>query len=97
MNKLLLNGSAAAGTGVADKAKRNSEGVEITVFDKDSDISYSECGIPYYIGGNVSDIDELTPRNAKWFKERFNIDIYTKYEVNQINDTDQTITVTNLV
>src|SRR5699024_2467934 len=95
--KIVIIGSVAAGTSVAAKARRNSEGVEITVFDKDSDISYSVCGIPYYIGGNVSDIDELTPRNAKWFKERFNIDIYTKYEVNQINDTDQTITVTNLV
>ena len=97
MKKIVIIGSVAAGTSVAAKARRNSEDVEIIVFDKDNDISYSVCGIPYYIGGNVSDIDELTPRNAKWFKERFNIDIYTKYEVNQINDTDQTITVTNLV
>ena len=94
--KIVIIGSVAAGTSVAAKARRNSEDGNYR-FDKDNDISYSVCGIPYYIGGNVSDIDELTPRNAKWFKERFNIDIYTKYEVNQINDTDQTITVTNLV
>ena len=97
MKKIVIIGSVAAGTSVAAKARRNSEDVEITVFDKGSDISYSVCGIPYYIVGNVSDIDELTPRNAKWFKERFNIDIYTEYEVNKINDSDQTITVTNLV
>src|SRR5699024_11991206 len=50
-----------------------------------------------YIGGNVSDIDELTTRNAQWFKERFNIDIYTEFEVTKINNVDQTLTVTNLV
>src|SRR5699024_1967902 len=97
MKKIVIIGSVAAGTSVAAKARRNREDVEITVLDKGSDISYSVCGIPYYIGGNVSDIDELMPQNSKGFKELFNIDINTEYEVNKINDSYQTITVTNLV
>lgn len=49
MKKIVIIGSVAAGTSVAAKARRNSEDVEIIVFDKDNDISYSVCGIPYYI------------------------------------------------
>lgn len=67
--KIIIIGSVAAGTSVAAKARRNNEDVEIMVFDQDKDISYSICGIPYYIGGEVENVEKLTPRNAEWFKK----------------------------
>ena len=48
--KIVIIGSVAAGTSVAAKARRNNEECEITVYERDSDISYSGCGLPYYIG-----------------------------------------------
>ncbi len=48
--KIVIIGSVAAGTSVAAKARRNTEEAEIVVYDQDKDISYSICGIPYYIG-----------------------------------------------
>lgn len=47
--KIVIIGSVAAGTSVAAKARRNTEEAEIVVYDQDKDISYSICGIPYYI------------------------------------------------
>lgn len=95
--KLLIIGSVAAGTSVGAKARRNSEDLQITIYDRDQDISYSGCGIPYFVGGEIADIDELTPRDAAFFKKRYNIDIYTRHEVESINHETKTATIVNLV
>lgn len=94
--KIIIIGSVAAGTSVAAKARRNNEDVEIMVFDQDKDISYSICGIPYYIGREVENVDTLTPRNAEWFKKRYNVDIFTEHKVIQIDNEDKKVQVTNL-
>ncbi|WP_027108293.1 FAD-dependent oxidoreductase [Lacticigenium naphthae] len=94
--KIVVIGSVAAGTSVAAKARRNTEEAEIVVYDKGKDISYSVCGIPYYLGGEVETIDNLIPRDEKWFKERFQIDIHTQHEVLEVNADAHTLTVKNL-
>lgn len=94
--RIVIIGSVAAGTSVAAKARRNTEEAEIVVYDQGKDISYSVCGIPYQIGGEVESIDELTPRNAEWFKKRYNVSIFTEHKVTSINHTEKTLEVTNL-
>ncbi|QNR21048.1 FAD-dependent oxidoreductase [Exiguobacterium sp. Helios] len=94
--KLLIIGSVAAGTSVGAKARRNSEDLQITIYDRDHDISYSGCGIPYFVGGEIADIDELTPRDAAFFKKRYNIDIHTRHEVESIDHATKTATIVNL-
>ncbi|HBB5271931.1 TPA: FAD-dependent oxidoreductase [Listeria monocytogenes] len=94
--KIVIIGSVAAGTSVAAKARRNTEEAEIVVYDQDKDISYSICGIPYYIGEEVDELERLTPRNAEWFKKRYNVDIFTEHRVTSINPKTQTIEVENL-
>ncbi|WP_285013263.1 FAD-dependent oxidoreductase [Lactococcus garvieae] len=95
--KIIIIGSVASGTSVAAKARRNTESAEITLYDKDTDISYAVCGIPYAIGGEIADFEELTPRDAKWFKKRYNVDIHTSHEVLSINHSTKTLTVKNLL
>jgi len=95
--KLLIIGSVAAGTSVGAKARRNNEDLQITIYDRDQDISYSGCGIPYFVGGEIADIDELTPRDAAFFKKRYNIDIHTRHEVESIDHARKTATIVNLV
>ena len=94
--KIVIIGSVAAGTSVAAKARRNTEEAEIVVYDQDKDISYSICGIPYYIGEEVEELDKLTPRNAAWFKKRYNVDIFTEHRVTAIHPETQTLEVENL-
>lgn len=94
--KIVIIGSVAAGTSVAAKARRNDEQAEITLYNTDYDISYSGCGIPYFLGGEVDEIETLTPRNPAWFKKRYNVDILVRHEVIAIDEKRRKIQVKNL-
>lgn len=91
--KIVIIGSVAAGTSVAAKARRNNETAEIVVYEQGEDISYSVCGMPYALGGEVSEIDELLPRDAGWFKKRFAFDIHTEHHVKAIHPSAKEIEV----
>jgi NADPH-dependent 2,4-dienoyl-CoA reductase/sulfur reductase-like enzyme/rhodanese-related sulfurtransferase len=94
--RIIIIGAVAAGTSVAAKARRNSESAEIIVYEKDVDISYSGCGMPYAIGNQVEDT-ELTPRDPHYFKQKYNIDIHIQHEVLSIDPQSKTLLVKNLM
>lgn len=94
--RILVIGAVAAGTSAAAKARRNNDSAEIVIYEKDMDISYSGCGLPYYIGGEIEDIGELTPRDAVFFKKKYNIDVLTGHEVVNINPTKKELSVKEL-
>jgi len=94
--KIIIIGSVAAGTSVAAKARRNDENAKITLYNADYDISYSACGIPYFLGGEVEDIETLIPRSPAWFKKRYNVDVFVRYEVTKIDTTQKKVQVKNL-
>ncbi len=94
--RIIIIGSVAAGTSVAAKARRNSEENDIVVYDRGRDVSFSVCGIPYHIGQEVENLDDLVPRDAAWFKRRHNVDIHTEHEVIAIDHDQQTVKVKNL-
>lgn len=95
--RVIIIGAVAAGTSAAAKARRNSEENEIVMYEKDNFISYSGCGMPYYIGGEVESADELTPRDPLFFKTKYNVDIKTSHEVTSINPENKTLEVKNLI
>jgi NADPH-dependent 2,4-dienoyl-CoA reductase/sulfur reductase-like enzyme len=94
--RLIIIGAVAAGTSVGAKARRNDEQLEIVVYDRDRDISYSGCGIPYFVGGHVADADELHPRDPAWFAKRYTMDIRTGHEVISVDHPSRTIRVVDL-
>ena len=94
--RILVIGAVAAGTSAAAKARRNNDSAEIVIYEKDMDISYSGCGLPYFIGGEIEELDELTPRNPSFFKKKYNIDVMTSHEVLNIDSKNKTVTVKNL-
>lgn len=94
--KLIVIGAVAAGTSAAAKARRNQDDLEITIYEKDVDISYSGCGLPYYIGNEIESIEELTPRDPAFFKKKYNIDIHTAHLVTKIDHDNQQVYVKNL-
>lgn len=95
--RLIIIGAVAAGTSAAAKARRNNEENEIIIYDKDNFISYSACGMPYYLGGEIESADELTPRDPLFFKTKYNVDIKTRHEVTSINPENKTLEVKNLI
>lgn len=94
--RLVVIGAVAAGTSAATKARRNDGTAEITIYESDQDISYSACSLPYYIGGEVDDLEVLKPRDAAYFKEKYDIDIKIQHEVVEIHPEHKTILVKNL-
>jgi len=94
--KIIIIGAVAAGTSAAAKARRNDEEAEIIIYEKDMDISYSGCGLPYYIGNKVKDRAEIVPRDSDFFKKKYNVDILTQHEVLELDAVDKKITIKNL-
>jgi len=94
--RLIVVGAVAAGTSAAAKARRNDESAEIVIYDKDSFISYSACGMPYFIGGEIDSADKLTPRNPEFFKSKYNVDILIRHEVLSIDAQNKTLEILNL-
>ncbi|MCH3963616.1 MAG: FAD-dependent oxidoreductase [Clostridium sp.] len=94
--KIIIIGAVAGGTSAAAKARRNDEDAEIKVYDMDYDISYSGCGLPYYIGEEIQNRGDLTPRNTEFFKKKYNVDVFRRHEVLRINAEDRILTIKNL-
>ncbi len=93
--KIVVIGAVAAGTSVISKARRNNEEVEIVAYTSGSDISYSGCGIPYYIGDDYITRKNLTPRDALWFESRFNMKLNINHKVLSVNPNNKTIYILN--
>lgn len=95
--RLIIIGAVAAGTSAAAKARRNDDRAEIVVYERDKDISYSGCGLPYYIGGEIESLEELTPRDASFFKSKYDVDIKVQHEVLSIDADRKAVIVKNLM
>jgi NADPH-dependent 2,4-dienoyl-CoA reductase/sulfur reductase-like enzyme/rhodanese-related sulfurtransferase len=94
--KIIVIGAVAAGTSAAAKARRNDDEAEITIYEKDYDISYSGCGLPYFIGNEIKSIDELTPRDSAFFKKKYNIDVKTRKEVLELKVVEKKLIIKDL-
>lgn len=95
--KIIIIGAVAGGTSAATKARRNDEKAEIIIYDKSNYISYSGCGMPYYISREVEDRNLLVPRGVEYFKNTYNIDIKINHEVLKIDSIKKNVRVKNLL
>ena len=94
--KLVIVGGVAGGASAAARARRLCEDAEIIVFERSGFVSYANCGLPYYIGGVITDEEELTLQTPESFRKRFNIDVRVSHEVTAINKDRKTVTVHSL-
>lgn len=94
--KVLIVGGVAGGATAAARIRRLDETAEITVFERSGYISYANCGLPYYIGGVITDLEELTLQTPESFFSRFRINMKVHHEVTAIHPDQKTISVRNL-
>lgn len=95
VSKVLIVGGVAGGASAAARLRRLNEEVEIILFEKGEYISFANCGLPYYIGGEIKNRADLTLQTPAGFKRRFNIDVRTFNEVTAINKEEKYVTVIN--
>lgn len=75
--KIVILGGVAAGAKAAAKARRMLPDAEINLYTDDTHISYSACGLPYYIEGNFEDYRQLLVRSPEDFEEK-NVHIHLR-------------------
>jgi len=93
MSKYLIIGGVAGGATTAARLRRLDEDSEIILFEKGEHISYANCGLPYYIGGVITERQNLLVQTPESFNARFNIDVRIHSEVIGIDTESKRVTV----
>ena len=91
--KIVIVGGVAGGATAAARIRRLDENAEIIIFERSGYVSYANCGLPYYIGGEIADKEDLFLQTPEGFWSRFKIDVRTLHEVTKINRERKTVTV----
>ena len=94
--KVVIVGGVAGGATAAARIRRLDEQAEIVIFERSGFVSYANCGLPYYIGGVITDQRELTLQTPESFFARFRIDVRVRHEVTALHSERKTVSVTNL-
>ena len=91
--KILIVGGVAGGMSAATRLRRLQEKAEIIVFEKGPYVSFANCGLPYYVGGEIEERENLIVQSSKALQKRFNLDVRENSEVTAIDSKEKKITV----
>ncbi len=91
--RLIIVGGVAGGASAAARARRLSEDSEIIMFERGAHVSFANCGLPYFVGGEIAEQDSLLVQTPDSLKARFNLDVRINTEVIRIDRTNQRIHV----
>jgi NADPH-dependent 2,4-dienoyl-CoA reductase/sulfur reductase-like enzyme len=96
--RLVVVGGDAAGMSAASQARRlrGPQDLEIVAFDQGNYLSYSACGIPYFVGGVVEELDRLVVRTAEQFATKQDIDARIRHKVTEIDLDRGAVQVTDI-
>ncbi|KYP81094.1 FAD-dependent oxidoreductase [Ferroacidibacillus organovorans] len=96
-NKVVIVGGVAVGAGVAAKVRRMDESAEIVLFERGTHVSFANCGLPYYVGGVITERDALLLHTPGSLKRRFDVNVHTHHEVTEIDRERKCVRVVNLI
>lgn len=85
MKKIIIVGGVAAGATAAAKARRLSPNAQITMFEAGPDISFANCGLPYYIGGDIKSRSKLILQSPDSFYSQYQVKVHTNTRVTNID------------
>ncbi len=94
--KLCIVGGVAGGASAAARARRLSEDAHIVLIERGPDISFANCGLPYYLGGEIADRAKLLLVTPERMRARFNLDVRTHCSVEAIDRLARTIRIRDL-
>ncbi len=95
MKKILIIGGVAAGATAAARARRLDKNAEITMLEAGPDVSFANCGLPYYIGGDIKSRSKLILQSPESFKDQYNVTVHTMTEAVSIDRESRTVTARN--
>lgn len=94
--RVLIVGGVAGGMSAAARLRRLDESAEIIIFERGHHVSYANCGLPYFLGGEISSHDKLLVQTPARLRAVFNLDIRTRTEVTAIDRDRKEVEVRDL-
>lgn len=91
--RIVIVGGVAGGASAATRARRMNEDAEIVLLEKDEFVSFANCGMPYHIGGEITDRGKLLVATAELLRKRFRLDVRTHSEVIQIDRASKVVSI----
>ena len=94
--RIVVIGGVAGGAAAAAKARRTDEHADIVMFERGPHVSFANCGLPFYVGGDIADRDALLLQTPESFWRRFRVRVLVRHEVLSIDRGTKTTRVRNL-
>lgn len=94
--KTVIVGGVAGGMSAATRLRRLDETAEIVVLERSGHVSFANCGLPYYIGGVITDRNALLLQTPASLKARFGLDVRVDSEVTAIDRDAKTVAIADL-
>lgn len=94
--KTIIIGGVAGGASAAARLRRLDEASDIIILERGEFVSFANCGLPYYIGGTITNREALTLQTPESFRNRFRINVRVLSEAVKIDPSAKTVTVKNL-
>ena len=101
--KILIVGGVALGPKAASRCKRLMPDAEVTLVDENVYISYGGCGIPYYVSGEVQNLDDLratpyhTIRDPEFFRAMKGVTVRNQTRALSIDRAAKTLLVKDVI
>ena len=93
MSRTVIVGGVAGGMSCATRLRRLDETREIIIIEKGPDVSFANCGLPYYVSGEIKERSSLLVQTPQSLKARFNLDVRVSSEVISVDSDQKTIEV----
>src|SRR5512143_291296 len=91
--KLLIIGGVAGGATAAARARRLSESAEITVVERGQYVSYANCGLPYFVSGDIQKRSKLLLQTPEGFDSRYGVKVLLETEAVEIDTAGRRVRV----
>ncbi|HKL42127.1 MAG TPA: FAD-dependent oxidoreductase, partial [Clostridia bacterium] len=95
MEKVVIIGGVAAGATAAAKVRRLSSKAEITILEAGADISFANCGLPYYIGGDIKSRSKLILQSPESFNEQYSTNVHIHTTATKIDRENKVVHTVN--
>lgn len=93
--RIVIVGGVAAGMSAAARARRLDEKAEIIVLERGDEVSFANCGLPYYVSGEIAERDSLLLQTPQSLRAALDLDVRIRNEVTGVDPAAKTVTVRN--
>ncbi len=94
--KTVIIGGVAGGASAAARLRRLDETAEIVLLERGDYVSYANCGLPYYVGGVITQKSALTLQTPGSLRRRLNLDVRTGHQALAVRPREKEVEVRDL-